>query len=56
MSWEHRGGEAGEPTKRGGGLGVEAVLFAIVALAIGAFIGQNTDDVRVDWEIGRAHV
>lgn len=49
MSWEQRGGEAGEPTKRGGGLGVEAVLFAIVALAIGAFIGQNTDEVRIEW-------
>jgi uncharacterized integral membrane protein len=50
MSWEQRGGDAGEPTKRGG-LGLEAFLFGIVALAIGAFIGQNTDEVRVDWAI-----
>jgi uncharacterized integral membrane protein len=49
MSWEQRGGDAGEPAKRGGGLGLEAFLFAIVALAIGAFIGQNTDEVRIDW-------
>jgi uncharacterized integral membrane protein len=49
MSWEQRGGDAGDPTKRGGGLGLEALLFAIVALAIGAFIGQNTEQVRVDW-------
>ena len=49
MGWEQRGGDAGEPTKRGGGLGLEAFLFAIVALAIGAFIGQNNEEVTVDW-------
>lgn len=50
MSFEQRGGDASEPTKRGGrGLGLEAFLFAIVALAIGAFVGQNTEEVRVDW-------
>lgn len=48
MSWEQTGREDTSPVKRSG-LGVEVVLFGIVALAIGAFIGQNTDKVKIDW-------
>ncbi len=48
MSWEQSGKEGTGPVKRGG-LGVEVVLFGIVALAIGAFVGQNTEKVPVDW-------
>ena len=48
MSWEQTGRDETGPVKRGG-LGVEVVLFAIVALAIGAFVGQNTDKVKIDW-------
>ncbi len=48
MSWEQTGRESDGPVKRGG-VGIEVVLFGIVALAIGAFIGQNTDKVKIDW-------
>jgi uncharacterized integral membrane protein len=48
MSWEQTGRDETGPVKRGG-LGIEVVLFGIVALAIGAFIGQNTNKVKIDW-------
>ena len=48
MSWEQTGRDETGPVKRSG-LGIEVVLFAIVALAIGAFIGQNTNKVKIDW-------
>ena len=47
MSWEQTGKDGATPEKRG--LGIEVVLFVIVALAIGAFIGQNTNKVKIDW-------
>jgi uncharacterized integral membrane protein len=47
MSWEQTGRDGSTPEKRG--LGIEVVLFVIVALAIGAFIGQNTNKVKIDW-------
>jgi uncharacterized integral membrane protein len=47
MSWEQTGREGSAPEKRG--LGIEVVLFVIVAVAIGAFIGQNTTKVKIDW-------
>jgi uncharacterized integral membrane protein len=47
MSWEQSGRDGAAPEKRG--LGIEVVLFVIVALAIGAFIGQNTNKVKIDW-------
>lgn len=48
MSWEQSGRDDAGPAKRSG-IGVEVVLFGIVALAIGAFVGQNTDKVKIDW-------
>ncbi len=48
MSWEQSGRDETSPVKRGG-MGVEVALFGIVALAIGAFIGQNTTKVKIDW-------
>ena len=47
MSWEQTGKDGATPEKRS--IGIEVVLFGIVALAIGAFIGQNTKKVKVDW-------
>ena len=48
MSWEQSGRDDAGPAKRSG-MGVEVVLFGIVALAIGAFIGQNTTKFKIDW-------
>ncbi len=48
MSWEQSGRDDTGPAKRGG-MGVEVALFGIVALAIGAFVGQNTTKVKIDW-------
>ena len=48
MSWEQSGRDDAGPAKRSG-MGIEVALFGIVALAIGAFIGQNTDKVKIDW-------
>jgi uncharacterized integral membrane protein len=48
MSWEQSSRDETSPVKRGG-MGVEVALFGIVALAIGAFIGQNTTKVKIDW-------
>ena len=47
MSWEQTGKDGAAPEKRS--IGIEVVLFGIVALAIGAFIGQNTNKVKIDW-------
>jgi uncharacterized integral membrane protein len=47
MSWEHTGRDGAAPEKRG--IGIEVILFGIVALAIGAFVGQNTKKVKIDW-------
>ena len=48
MSWEQSGRD-GPATAKLGGVGIEVVLFGIVALAIGAFIGQNTNKIKIDW-------